>query len=63
MLDRAQSFGEAAKDIALVWTAQFGVIAVRLTMHLNEVLTTVSLGLTIAFTIWRWRKEARKGKP
>jgi len=62
MLGRAQSFvGERAADTLKVWLPNGIVLA---TVNLVTLKSLAELGLillSIAYTAWRWRRDARKG--
>jgi hypothetical protein len=39
-----------------------GIVLAAVTLaRLNQVLTFVSVSITILYAVWRWRKDVRKG--
>lgn len=50
---------EQSRDLGAGLLNLFFVAAIRLS-DLNNILTTISLLLTIAFLVWRWKRAAKR---
>jgi hypothetical protein len=53
---------ERMKDILSVCVPSGTVLAVVNIANLKDALSCVLIGTTIGYTVWKWRRDARKGK-
>ena len=50
---------EKVLDTMKVGAANVGALGITLS-DVNGVLTTISIGLAIAYTIWKWKRDVKK---